>query len=213
MKRGRWNRRGFLRLAAIGGAGAMLAACRPRLPAMGKQVAVGETDMPEKAIVVQTVSGPISPDALGLTLVHEHVMVDFIGADRTGPHRWDRDQVVQTMLPYLQALRQRGVTGFVDCSPMYLGRDPLVLARLAELTGLHILTNTGLYKEPYLPREAFDLQARELADEWVREWEEGIDHTEIKPGFIKIAVNPGPLLPIQQTIVRAAAIAHLATGL
>ena len=35
----------------------------------------------------------------------------------------------------------------------------------------------------------------------------------VRPGFIKIAVNPGPLVPIQRTIVRAAAITHRATGL
>ena len=39
----------------------------------------------------------------------------------------------------------------------------------------------------------------------MREFEEGIDGTGIRPGFIKIAVNPGPLIPIQQKMVRAAA--------
>ncbi len=49
---------------------------------------------------IQTVCGPIAPQALGRTLIHEHIMVDFIGADRTGPHRWDPDEVVQTMRSY-----------------------------------------------------------------------------------------------------------------
>ena len=38
---------------------------------------------------VVTVMGPISPEEMGQTLVHEHVLVDFIGARETGYHRWD----------------------------------------------------------------------------------------------------------------------------
>ena len=163
--------------------------------------------------IVQTVLGPIEPQVLGPTLVHEHVMCDFIGADQTGPHRWERGQVVQRMAPYLHDLVKRGIRGFVDCTPMYLGRDVQVLARLSELTGLHILTNTGLYKEPYLPAEVFAMAPKAVAEGWIREWEDGIDGTDIRPGFIKIAVYPGPLLPMQQAIVRAAALTHLATGL
>jgi len=162
---------------------------------------------------IQTVCGPIAPQALGRTLIHEHIMVDFIGADRTGPHRWDPDEVVQTMRSYLHELAQRGFRGFVDCTPNYLGRDPLVLKRLSKASGIHLLTNTGLYKEPYLPSWALEAPAEALADRWVAEWREGINHTGIKPGFVKIAVNPGPLIPVQQRIVRAAALTHLDTGL
>jgi len=163
--------------------------------------------------VIETVQGPIAPEALGFALIHEHIMCDFVGARETGPHRWVRDQVVATMAPHLHALRDRGVTGFVDCSPTCLGRDPLILLRLSLLTGLHILTNTGLYKEPYLPQEVFNLSAQALADRWIIEWREGIDGTGIRPGLIKIAVNPGKLLPVQEKIVRAAVITHQATGL
>jgi phosphotriesterase-related protein len=117
------------------------------------------------------------------------------------------------MRPYLDALVDRGVGAFGDCSPRYLGRDPEVLARLSELTGLHILTNTGLYKEPYLPPEVFDAAPQDLAAGWIDEWEDGIMGSGVRPGFVKIAVNPGSLVPVQRTIVRAAAITHLATGL
>ena len=162
---------------------------------------------------IQTVRGAIAPEALGPTLIHEHILCDFIGAAETGPHRWDVATVVATMLPHLQELRRRGITAFVDCTPMYLGRDVRVLLQLAEGTGLHILTNTGLYKEPYLPEGVFRLEPEELAAQWIAEWEQGIEGTGVRPGFIKIAVKPEPLAPIQQLIVRAAARAHLATGL
>mgnify|MGYP002824946269 CR=1 FL=1 len=97
---------------------------------------------------VMTVTGPISPGDMGLTLPHEHVMVDFIGADKVGKHRYRPDDVVSTMLPYVKEAQEQGVRTFVDCTPMYLGRDVEVLRTISELTGLQILTNTGQYKEP-----------------------------------------------------------------
>ncbi|NLX37643.1 MAG: phosphotriesterase [Chloroflexi bacterium] len=162
---------------------------------------------------IETVCGPIAPAALGATLIHEHILVDFGGASVTGPHRWDRQQVFDHMLPYLSAIRHQGLTTLVDCTPMYLGRDAPLLRRLALQSGLQIITNTGLYKEPYLPPWAFDLSAEELTAVWVSEARDGIGATGIRPGFIKIAVNPGPLVPIQRKIVAAAALTHLQTGL
>lgn len=163
--------------------------------------------------MIETVRGPISPETFGTALPHEHMMVDFIGADKTGPHRWNADEVCEVMLPYLQAARKQGISGFVECTPAYLGRDVRILRRLSEATGLHILTNTGLYKEPYLPPYAFTESEDQLADRWVRESKEGIEGTDIRPGFIKIAINPGPLIPVQKKIVRAAARTSLRTGL
>lgn len=162
---------------------------------------------------IQTVSGRISPEQLGMTLIHEHIIVDFIGADRVNKNRYDEDEVFEVMLPYLEEIRKLGVTGFCDCAPMFLARAPRLLERLATAANMHILTNTGLYKEPYLPQYAFEKSADELAEIWTGEMENGIEDTGIKPGFIKIAVNPGHLIPVQEKIVRAAARTSLATGL
>ncbi len=162
--------------------------------------------------VIQTVRGPIRPEEFGFVLPHEHIMCDFIGADKTGAHRWNADEVVEVMQPYLESIRKLGVTGFVDCTPAYIGRDPEILARLSKATNIHMVTNTGFYKEPYLPGYAFEETADQLAARWIHELREGIGDTAIKAGFIKIAVNPGRLIPIQQKIVRAAARAHKATG-
>jgi hypothetical protein len=76
---------------------------------------------------VQTVLGPIPASKLGFTLVHEHVMCDFIGAEQTNRSRWQVEAVVKRMLPVLTQLKERWVTGFIDCTPAYIGRDPRVL--------------------------------------------------------------------------------------
>lgn len=168
---------------------------------------------------IQTVLGPISASQFGFALTHEHVMCDFIGADKTGPHRWNVDEVVRTMRPYLEALKQTGVTGFVDCTPAYIGRDPRVLKTLAQLTGLHILTNTGYYggaKDKFVPKHAYAESETQLAARWIDECRHGIEGTGVKPGFMKIGVDEakaGQLSPIDAKLVRAAALASAETGL
>jgi len=163
--------------------------------------------------VVQTVLGAISADEMGKTLPHEHVMCDFIGADRASRERYHPDEVIARMEPFLNEVKQQGVSTFVDCTPAFMGRDVEVLRQLSRRTGLHILTNTGWYKAPYLPSRAFTSTAQQIAEEWLAEWRLGIDGSGVKPGFIKIAVNPGKLEEVQRTIVRAAALTHLASGL
>ncbi|WP_128547699.1 phosphotriesterase family protein [Larkinella soli] len=165
---------------------------------------------------VQTVTGPVRPSDLGLTLIHEHLLVDFIGADRITRDRWDRAKVITRMLPYLETLHRSGVRTLVECTPAYLGRDPLLLKDLSEQSGIRILTNTGYYgasDNKYLPRHAFTETADQLANRWVAEAEGGIDGTGIRPGFMKISVNPGPLSDLHRKIVTAAARAHKQTGL
>jgi phosphotriesterase-related protein len=170
---------------------------------------------------MQTVRGPVDAGAFGFALPHEHVLCDFIGAKDTGRHRWDPDEVVRVMLPYLQRLKRRGVSGFVDCTPAFIGRDPRVLRRLAEATGLHVLTNTGYYGaagDKFLPPHAFTESSDKLAHRWIGEWEKGIDGTGVKPGFVKIGVDPvagntGRLSDVDAKLARAAARTSKRTGL
>ena len=165
---------------------------------------------------VMTVTGPIDPGDLGRTLAHEHVMVDFVGVDEVGPDRYDRASVVETMQPHLREAADAGVKTFVDCTPAYLGRDPMVLRRLAESTGLQILTNTGYYgarDDQHVPEHAYSDSVDALAARWVREWTDGIGDTGVRPGFLKIGVDSGPLSDIDRKLVRAGARAHLQTGL
>lgn len=166
---------------------------------------------------IQTVQGPISTDALGKTLIHEHILVDFIGADSTGYHRWDRAEVVERVLPYLQEIKALGFESLIECTPAYLGRDPQLLKTLSERSGLNILTNTGYYgarNNQFIPEYAFRESAQQLATRWIQEWEQGIEDTGIKPGFMKISVDQDAKLSMMhRKLIRAAAIAYRSTGL
>lgn len=165
---------------------------------------------------IMTVNGSIAPAAMGLSLIHEHVLVDFIGAGSIHPGRWQHGQVVPVALPFLQQWKNLGGQTLVECTPAYLGRDPLLLKQLAAASGLHLVTNTGYYgagNNKYLPAHAYTETAGQLARRWIREWQEGIAGTGIKPGFIKIGVNEGPLSELHRKLVQAAARTHLETGL
>jgi len=177
------------------------------LPLLGVQSHTGR---------VMTVRGPVSPSSLGTTLVHEHALVDFVGADKVSRDRYDADEAFRVILPHLQQARRLGARTFVDCTPAYLGRDPRLLRKLSNATGLHIVTTTGYYgaaKDRFVPPQAYREEAPALAERWIREFDEGIEGTGIRPGIIKTGVDAGPLSAIDAKLVAAAALTHRATGL
>jgi predicted metal-dependent phosphotriesterase family hydrolase len=163
-----------------------------------------------------TVLGPIPPEDLGVTLPHEHVLVDFVGADKISPDRYDPKDAFAQILPHLRDLKALGCRSLVECTPAYLGRNPRLLKRLSEASGLHLLTNTGYYgasDNKFLPAQAHRETAEQLADRWLKEWQEGIEGTKIRPGFIKIGVGGQTLSDLHRNLVRAAAKTHLGSGL
>lgn len=163
-----------------------------------------------------SVLGSVKEENLGIILIHEHVMADFIGAAQTGKHRYDSNEVFQKVLPYLIDLKKAGCNTFIDCTPAYFGRDVKLLSRLAKASGLNIFTNTGYYgalKENFLPPQAYTETAEQLAERWIHEWRNGIEGTDIHPGFIKTSVDEGPLRSVYKKLLTASALAHLQTGL
>lgn len=148
--------------------------------------------------------------------MHEHVMVDFVGADQIAPGRYNSEEVFQEALPHLQKLKAAGGETLVECTPDYLGRDPELLRRLSKASGLHIVTNTGFYgaaSDKYVPRFAYTETAEQLSARWVREFEGGIPPSGVRPGIMKIGVDAAPLSEIDAKLVVAAALTHLRTGL
>lgn len=173
-------------------------------------------ELPFAKAEIMTVNGPIKSRAMGMSLIHEHILVDFIGADKISVDRWDREAVIKKVLPYLQEIKDLGVKTLVECTPAYLGRDARLLDELSDRSAIQIITNTGYYgarQNQHLPEHAFRESAEELAERWVNEFAKGIDGTSIKPGFMKIGVDTGSLSDIHQKLIRAAAITHKATGL
>jgi phosphotriesterase-related protein len=163
-----------------------------------------------------TINGLVNPSELGKTLAHEHVLVDFSGAANYHPENYDHQEAVEKILPELLTLETYGVKTLVECTPLFVGRDVKLLKQLADSTGMQILTNTGFYgaqNNKFIPEHVLDMPAEAIAEFYIAEFEQGIEGTGIKPGFIKTAVNRGKLSEFHQTLIRAAAIAHKSTGL
>ena len=199
------NRRAFLSQAGLAAAALGIGAVGCASPGQRREVKR-----------VMTVRGQIRAKELGPTLPHEHVFLDFIGADQVSRNRYDADEVFNATLPYLQQAKDLGCDTLVECTPAYIGRDADLLRRLAVEADLHVLTNTGYYgagKNKFLPRHAWTETADDLAARWLTEWKDGIEGSDVRPGFIKIGVDSGPLSDLHRKLVRAAARTHLASGL
>ena len=181
---------------------------------MSEQTFVGNGRSPAIGKVM-TVTGAIDPGEMGVTLPHEHAMSTF-GAESARYPDYDVDMLFASVLPYLARVKGMGCRTLVDCTAAYFGRHPEILRQLSTESGLNILTNTGYYgaaDDRYVPPHAYRETADQLAERWTREWEESIDGTEVRPGFIKTAVDVGPLSEIDRKLIVAAARTHLRTGL
>lgn len=141
-------------------------------------------------------------------LVHEHVLVNFKRAT------YDANAVFAKVKPKFDTIVKLGCKRFQECTPNFIGRDTRLLRRLQDATGIEIWTNTGLYaarNHEYLPDYAHKETAEQLGRRWVAEFRNGVDG--MKPRFLKIGVNRGPLNPIDKKIVQAAALCTKETGL
>ena len=82
---------------------------------------------------------------------------------------------------------------------------------------MHLVTNTGYYgahDNLFIPAKFYELTAEELSSIWVDEFENSIEGSGVKPGFIKIAVNGDDSLSKEHfKIITAAALTHQQTGL
>lgn len=162
-----------------------------------------------------TVNGEMSPGRMGVTLPHEHVMSIF-GAEGARYPWYDREKLFATAVPYLRRIGTLGCGTIVECTAAFFGRHTEYLRRISAESGIAILTNTGYYgaaQDRYVPPHAYRESAERIAERWTREFEDGIDETGIRPGFIKTAVDAGPLSEMDRKIVRASLIAHRRTGL
>ncbi|MEL4457222.1 phosphotriesterase [Lutimonas vermicola] len=168
-------------------------------------------------LLIQDVREVHPVDSNAVWLAHEHILVDFIGADSIQPNSWNHDSILDEVIPSLEELKEFNVNYFVDATPNYLGRDVLLLEKIAHKTGIRIVTNTGLYgarNNKFIPNYVREITADNLAKKWIEEYQNGIDGTSIKPGFIKIGIDDTiPLNAIHQKLVKAAALTHLKTGL
>ncbi|MGO8961192.1 MAG: phosphotriesterase [Streptosporangiaceae bacterium] len=159
---------------------------------------------------VMSVTGPVQPADLGIVLPHEHVFADLVREYRGTGLLNDEHLAGEE----LRLLREAGGTTLVDLTTDEIGRDPVRLRRVSAATGITIIMGCGHYRDPYLNRDWFDRHAVDaIADELVREIQEGVRGTGIRPGIIgEIGADKWYISAAEERSFRAAARAHLRTG-
>jgi phosphotriesterase-related protein len=156
--------------------------------------------------IVRTVLGDVSPADLGVTLIHEHLVVDVrVPSTRPPDYADDLEAIVGPMLPHMRALREQGVRTVVDCTPTDLGRHPAAYRAVAERAGLRVVMACGTYRDGWLS----DWQ-RNASDEALAGWY--LDGLRDGAGFVKLGCDPDGPSPAEAHCARAAGLASRRSG-
>lgn len=145
-----------------------------------------------------------------ITYMHEHITIDLSGV------KDDQDCRLDTMddtIAELKQIKNMGVSSIVDVTNRGMGRNIGYILKVQQETGIKIIPSTGYYKEPFLPREVYDLSEKEIAAIMVKEIEEGIEGSGVKAKIIgEVGTGKGAISPVEEKLLKAASYAHMETG-
>lgn len=185
---------------------------------------------------VMTVLGAIAPEQLGITLMHEHLLLDatpwfrqraamdaqmlsnrvvsieILGALRNDPFRCEdncRLDDEQAAIEEVGQFRDKGGQTVVDPTCRGIGRNPQALQRIAQATGLHIVMGAGYYLEPSHPPQVKQMSVEAIAQEIEQDIAEGIDG--IRAGIIGEIGISKHFTPQEEKVLRGAARAQART--
>ena len=171
---------------------------------------------------VRTVLGDVGPGALGVTYAHEHLVIDGGRPIQLEPD-FDLSDL-DAMATEVGAAMELGLGAVIDAMPCDCGRSAPKLAELSRRTGLHVIAPTGLHHDRFYGPAHWSqrLDIPQLAELFVADIEDGIDRfdysgplverTSHRAGVIKIAGSAGGPSERDESIFRAAAVAHRLTG-
>lgn len=160
---------------------------------------------------IMTVLGPVNPSALGVTMMHEHLILDHESSYRGGFIA--RLEDVDVAVDEVAELKRLGGQTLVELTTGDIGRDPSQLKKIASRSGLNIVASTGYYAEPVYRQEVFELTIDRLAERMIAELDEGIGDTGIRAGIIgELGTFRRNISPAEERVFRAAARAQVHTG-
>jgi phosphotriesterase-related protein len=188
---------------------------------------------------VQTVLGEVEPGSLGITLTHEHLLIDmrcYFQMPEEASERWLVDQPVtmeqlgklrsrfytnkanQQLLDERFAIeevlkyRYAGGNSLVDTTSIGIGRDPLALARISRATGLKVIMGASHYVPEAHPVDMDERSEESIAQRIIDDVTVGVGETGIKSGVIGEVGNHTPLTENMRKVLRASAYAQVETG-
>ena len=188
---------------------------------------------------VQTVLGTVSPEALGPTLTHEHLLCDVsvlrhppteasaldmfhqpVSLENLGyvTHHaainLDNARLldIDTAIAEATLYARHGGGCLVDATSGGLSRDPVGLAQIARATGLNIVMGSSYYVDAAHPADVPGKSEDEIAEEIVRDVTEGANASGIRSGVIGEVGCSWPLTDNERKVLRASARAQRTTG-
>jgi phosphotriesterase-related protein len=167
---------------------------------------------------IQTVTGSVSPEMLGVTYTHEHILCDQRRCHHEGLRpRGSSDGLmllddIDVAIRELRELKTLGADAMVEVTMQAWGRDIVGLRRVAEATGLKIVATSGFYVEACHPAFVVAQSVDELADGLIRELTDEVEGTGIRTGLLKAATSRPVLEGPEEKCSRAVARAQRATG-
>jgi phosphotriesterase-related protein len=197
--------------------------------------------MPRSSIAgqAQTVLGPIEASAMGVTLPHEHLFIDFtvmfkepesprekelarqpVGLENLGWVRRNFSSSLDNlrlsdegvMQDEIRLFRDAGGRTVVDPTNQGLSRDPRALERLARATGLNVIMGSGYYVAASHPPGMDAKSVDDLSREIVADLTVGVGGTGVRAGFIGEIGTTHPWTANERKVVRAAVLAQRETG-
>ncbi|MCH2170095.1 phosphotriesterase-related protein [Myxococcota bacterium] len=169
--------------------------------------------------LVQTVTGAISVDDLGPTLMHEHVVTGMPGWNTDIAPGFTRTEMMQIAKDRVAEMQGVGIRAMVDPCPADLGRDIVFCAEVAQATGFTIVGATGLYNEAFGATPYWKMRqsvggnlADEMAEVFIRELTVGVGDTDVRAGIIKVATGTGQVTKYEEAVLEAASKACIETS-
>ena len=162
--------------------------------------------------IVRTVLGDIASNQVGVTYMHEHLIIDseIVAEEFAHIHLPSQTEAIEEV----GICKSHGVQTMVDCMPTGSGRSAIKLAAISKATGMNIVATAGLHTERYYqPTDELEtMSAQDLAQVFVRDIEVGMEGTEHKAGQLKVVTSGHAITDRDRRLFEAAAIAHQITG-
>ncbi|GAA0732736.1 phosphotriesterase-related protein [Clostridium oceanicum] len=146
----------------------------------------------------------------GITFHHEHVTIDLSGVKKNDDCNVNCFDETATEF---KELKSKNVNNIIDVTNRGIGRNIEYILKMEKETGMNILCSTGYYKEPFFPKEVYDLSEKELSKTMIKEITCGIENTEIKADVIgEIGTSKDKITESEKKVFKASSMAHVETG-
>lgn len=141
---------------------------------------------------------------------HEHTTIDLSGVKKDiDCNLNNKEQTIQEF----KELASKGVSTIIDMTNIGMARNIEYVNEVSKKSGVKILSATGYYKEPFLPKEVYDLSENELSKILVDEIINGIDGTGIKASVIgEIGTSLKTIEAMEEKVFNAGCRAQIETG-